>query len=616
MSERIIEQKRREHYYYYYRVSFREKIKSGQQGKVRGTGKSKVVTDDTYLGKAKDIYEKVKGRKEEPVYVFEHGLESALVNIAGRIGLLDILDELLPSKKISGVSISKYIFTGIVNRICDVKSKMAMHLWLRNSSFKLMMRLPLKSINSQTFWKAFDEIIPQREVYVKQQAVRGKISKDEDRKTRKERKFTIEEIESLLDDDAILRIEEKLYFNIIENFKLKSHVFYYDTTNFFNYYWKSVSELSKRGNNKKKRNDKRQVGVASCVVSPYGIPIFSMPYGGNVHDAKVFKHVIGKIENRFLKFEKQLNPENRKLVFVCDKGNNSKGNIGVFDQEHGKIAVVVGALSPYAHQDLCEIQLADLDREHLDFSYTTVKKECYGKERAVVVAYDDALYTEQLNTFDNDMRDAVIEIEEEVRKYNEKQKRKNKGGKKVIWKDFKKRMDGIPAKYKVKGCLGINLTKAGKTAKLTVDKKDGEIKKKKNRMGKLFFFANDENLKATEIIDYYRGKYIVEDIFKALNDKKISPFSPVWHWTDSKVRIHSFICVLAVTLVRLLEIEAKKGGVDLSAKLLLEELRAVKLCIMGNNVNSPKKQLNVLSPTQEALVRQFDIIPDFCCHNR
>ena len=609
MPERIIEKKLKNNYYYYYRISYRVKLDSSTaEGKAKGSGKSKVTHDDMYLGTAKNILEKVQGDVKEPIFIFEHGIEAALLTIARQIGLPKILDDVLPKKRIANIPLSTYILMAVINRICDVRSKKAMHVWLKNSSFRLQMHISPKDITSQNFWKAFDAILPQKGVYRKQEEIHKKISEDENRRTKRARKLTIEEIGSVLDDKMLTQIEDRLLENIISLYKVRSALLYYDTTNFFNYYWYSISELSKRGKNKRNRNDKRQVGLALCVLWPYGIPLFSFPYAGNIHDATVFRNVIDKIVARFEKFKAQLIKGHEHIIFVCDKGNNSKNNITLFDKEQKDNYLIIGSLTPYQHQDLCRIKRRDLDKTHKNFSYTTRTKSCYGKERKVVIAFNEKLYREQRKTFRDNYNDAIIEIEEEVKKYNNGLKKKRRG-KRLTVKELSKKIDKIPGKFRVSGCFKTTLKKEKKQVIIQRRLMISHIKTIYHRMGKLLFFAKDETLEAPDIIDYYRAKYLVEDVFKALNNQKLSPYSPIWHWTDSKIRIHAFICILAVTLIRLLEIKAQEVDIDISTRLILDELRSIKLCIMGKTIQSPQRTLNQLSPTQQTLAEAFNITP-------
>ena len=58
---KIYEVKRGKRYVYYYRHSHRVKLNGTSQGKVRGSGPSKVVTQNIYLGTAEKTILRLKG---------------------------------------------------------------------------------------------------------------------------------------------------------------------------------------------------------------------------------------------------------------------------------------------------------------------------------------------------------------------------------------------------------------------------------------------------------------------------------------------------------------------------------------------------------------------------
>jgi hypothetical protein len=58
---KIYEVKRGRKYHYYYRHSQRIKVDGSQDGRARGSGPSRVVTKNIYLGNAEAIVRKLKG---------------------------------------------------------------------------------------------------------------------------------------------------------------------------------------------------------------------------------------------------------------------------------------------------------------------------------------------------------------------------------------------------------------------------------------------------------------------------------------------------------------------------------------------------------------------------
>jgi len=57
-----------------------------------------------------------------------------------------------------------------------------------------------------------------------------------------------------------------------------------------------------------------------------------------------------------------------------------------------------------------------------------------------------------------------------------------------------------------------------------------------------------------------------------MKDTDFASFSPAFHWTDQKLRVHAFYCTLALTLVQLIEREVRRARIELGPKLALRAL--------------------------------------------
>jgi len=61
-----------------------------------------------------------------------------------------------------------------------------------------------------------------------------------------------------------------------------------------------------------------------------------------------------------------------------------------------------------------------------------------------------------------------------------------------------------------------------------------------------------------------------------MKDPHFLRWSPIHHWTDQKIRVHAFYCVLALLLSSVLHREVCKKGQELSLPRLLEELGQIR----------------------------------------
>src|ERR1035437_9391003 len=72
-----------------------------------------------------------------------------------------------------------------------------------------------------------------------------------------------------------------------------------------------------------------------------------------------------------------------------------------------------------------------------------------------------------------------------------------------------------------------------------------------------------------------------------------------YHWTDSKIQVHAFYCVLALLLTSLLQRELARKGEPLSINRMLEELGG----ILETLVVYPRRQGQRQAPTATCLTR-------------
>ncbi len=81
-------------------------------------------------------------------------------------------------------------------------------------------------------------------------------------------------------------------------------------------------------------------------------------------------------------------------------------------------------------------------------------------------------------------------------------------------------------------------------------------------------------------------------------------FMPLYHWTDSKVRIHAFVCMAALTCLTILRNRLAQAGLRLSPREFMEQLRSVRTAIyLMASQRKPRRILEETTPTQLAILR-------------
>jgi hypothetical protein len=86
----------------------------------------------------------------------------------------------------------------------------------------------------------------------------------------------------------------------------------------------------------------------------------------------------------------------------------------------------------------------------------------------------------------------------------------------------------------------------------------------------------------------------------------------MFHWTDPKIRVHVFYCVLALAVAHLMRREAHQAGLTLSVRELLTTLEGIEETVLlypTGNKGRPRAQrtLTDIDATQQRLFDLFEL---------
>jgi transposase len=126
--------------------------------------------------------------------------------------------------------------------------------------------------------------------------------------------------------------------------------------------------------------------------------------------------------------------------------------------------------------------------------------------------------------------------------------------------------------------------------------------------GKLALHIDNPDLSDISAYRVYKDMQEIERSWRAL--KSALRIRPSYHWTESRVRAHAFLCVLALVVERVMRLKLKAARSDYSPQSALEELR--KLTHVTLHLPADSKQWNLLAnktPEQLQLFSQLDIDP-------
>jgi transposase len=135
----------------------------------------------------------------------------------------------------------------------------------------------------------------------------------------------------------------------------------------------------------------------------------------------------------------------------------------------------------------------------------------------------------------------------------------------------------------------------------------------KTLLGKTLLFTDNDDWSDADIVRGYRAQHHVETGFRCMKDPLHICLRPQHHWTDQKIEVHVFCCVLALMLCSLLRRELQREGIDLSIPALLEQLGKIRevgiVYPAKDKRRSPtlKMTLSQMSEQQQALYQALNL---------
>jgi len=529
MAMHIYAKKIKDRTYYYAQRSWREKIDKRVGEKTKGSGKSRVRSETIYLGTAEEIVRKLKDApKPLEVRHREFGFVCAIYQTALDIGLVDLLKEHIPGQRY-GIQRWLYFLLPMINRLQHATSKQRMGEWAAGTVLPTLLDFEAKKLDSKSFWYATDDVISERGL----------------RERRKDNPELEEDLFVGLEDEVFRTIEQALVLKVQERFGLRGDTFLYDTTNFFTYIEEPVrSQLARTGHNKACRHHLRQVGLALCVDKEWGIPLLYRIYRGNCQDSKSFGIIVSELIEAMKEGFSQMDD----LVLVLDKGNNSESNFALLKDK----LKWVGSLVPSHFGDLMDLTIQTYEGHWQDCIYHQCDRKVMGIDCLLVLTYNPKLARKQEHTLQNGIKKLKRQVREK-------------------WGGYK-----LPPRTVPKGVLTLIKDSRYGTF-ITISCKDGQpvfgsdestlkaTETRRKRFGKNLLFSSDLQAQAGWVIEQYRAKDRIEDDFKLLKDPEGIRWSPSRHWTDTKIRAFAFCCVMALLLIRVMEIKATHVSANIKA---------------------------------------------------
>ena len=531
-------------------------------------GKPRIVSQ-RYLGPAEEIVARLSETGPgEP----DRTRHLAFGDLAGvwamleRLKVAQIIDDVVGSRRAdAAASVGTYIALATANRVVDPRSKRAFSDWWAKTAGDRFVKLPVAALDHRRFWDAMDQI----------------------------------------SETQLAEIERRIVTHMVEAFEVDLSGLVLDMTNFATYI-DSANEralIAQRGHAKQKRRDLRLVGLGLVVSTDGGVPLVSHAYAGDRPDVTQFPHIVEELVARF----SMLAGDVGELTVVFDAGQNSADNFELFEDSPLHF---VGSLPPSDHPDLLAApkdRYRAVDKQRFPgLTAFEARKVVFGTERRVVVTHSQNLHDKQSRGFDQTLAKARRQLAAlAARLARGKTRKPREKVEAEISSILRPRWLSRVISTTLAGETPADLRLTWRTKPKARAALEAEL------FGKRILFSDKDHAPRAVIVADYRTQSEVEGDFRQMKDPHVVSFSPMFHWTDQKIRVHTFYCVLALAVARLMVREADRHGMHMSVRELLDTLAEIQetvLLYQGERGRPrARRMLTEIDPTQQRLYNLFGL---------
>lgn len=481
-----------------------------------------------YLGRIEDILSKLGGEKKIELSSRSHGAVASLWKTAIDNSVFDILKKHLSSQERDGLLVAQSLLIAAIHRVIEPASKNAFSDWAKNTTLPEIGGFESRRITSQHFWDQMNTV-------------------------------TDKQIENIHNDITSM---------IMNKHAFTPETLFFDSTNFFTFIdtQNEHCDIARRGHNKQKRNDLRQFGLAMLVSKDHFIPLGCEVYQGNMNDSKMFREYLPGLLERF----KKVGIKSNDVTIVFDKGNNSETSFKEMDE--GKLNFIA-SLPVAHHKEFLEMSADKFYNinigEKIIKCYRT-EKMLWDKKRTIIIYISERLKEGQLSGIDKSLLKKMEELGQFKEKINLKSKTETK-------KEIENKVKRIIKGEYCEKIIDFDIKKYN--GKVNFDYCINQDKYEyitKNILGKRILVTTRSGWNEKEIIEGYWGQSYIEKSFKQLKNPHVNAVRPQYHWTDQKIKVHTFCCLIGFLLMQLMHKKVTEGGINISREKLIEKLSEIR----------------------------------------
>jgi transposase len=514
----------------------------------------------------------------------EFGSVYALNELDRTVDLAGIINEILPPKKrVRGPSLGELVYYATLNRAIAPTSKRQLASWYETTDIQRIRPLRLESLNSQNFWNHWDRI----------------------------------------SDSDLDKINSAFFKKVYSLLPAQEHQLIIETANI-----SAAPKLAAFPAMPEEDEEflaeqfpEQQLGLALVSEGSAGIPLFYQSYSGGLPVNSFYNHI-----EHLLTRVSALGAEVKDVTLLLNQEMAAAPLVAQIDAKEGMH--FIASCAPDFAPTLTEVSLKDfhplpgkheakyspLAPEEEKILYYETKAPFWNGQRRIIITFDPRSFHRSYQ----ELGKKVQRVRKEMAAFHQRHaqeaaQEKTADSLKTHLAEFCQRLKISPSLFKV------NFVQDKGQFRLEFQLDHRQMAGVVRNFGKNILITDREDWKVEEIYDACVTRAVLGPDFGNGAAKAISRSSgnakdnrslfqkallPLYHWTDSKIRIHLFVCVAALTYLTLLCQRLALADINLTPTEAMEELRTLRTAIyFKDSENKLKRVLEEVNPQQEAILK-------------
>jgi transposase len=519
----------------------------------------------------------------------EFGSVFALNELDRAVDLAGMINEILPPKKrVRGPSLGELVFYAALNRAIAPTSKRQLANWYETTDIQRIRPLRLESLNSQNFWNHWDRI----------------------------------------SDSDLDKIKTAFFKKIHSLLPAQPHRLVIEAADIST----PPKPLAFAGMPQPDQDflaehlAQQKLGLALITEWREGIPFYYQSFSGGVPVTGFYdhmEHLLGKVANLGVAIE--------DVTLLVDQEMDAAPIIRQIDAKDGMHFIVTCA--PDFAPELMEISLKDFrplpgkrgtmlspvvkDEEKILFYETHAT--FWDRPRRVVITFDPKSFHKSYQ----DLGKKVQRVRKEMMALQPRLAQEANQG--TAADAIKTHLANLCHRLKISPALfQLNFVQEKGQFRLEFQLDHRQMAGVVRHFGKNILITDREDWGVEEVYDTCVTRAVLgPDLGDGKGNNATRPYGnsrdnrslfqkallPLYHWTDSKIRVHLFVCVVALTYLTLLCQRLADGGIKMTPNEAMEELRELRTAIYVRDTEGKlKRVLEEVNDQQAAILKTLGYV--------